>query len=71
MIIKENLIIKDRNFIRRYSDKNLKIRQIETDVLYDEAIDVENSNYTYEETDIPIEDEDEATIEDYEKEVKE
>lgn len=71
MIIKENLIIKDRNFIRRYSDKNLKIRQIETDVLYDEAIDVEDSNYTYEETDIPIEDEDEATIEDYEKEVKE
>lgn len=71
MIIKENLIIKDRNFIRRYSDKNLKIRQIETGVLYDEAIDVEDSNYTYEETDIPIEDEDEATIEDYEKEVKE
>lgn len=57
MIIKENLIIKDRNFIRQYSDKKIKIRQIETDVLYDEAIDVENSTYTYEETNIPVEEE--------------
>lgn len=40
-----------------YSDENFKIRQIETDVLYDEAIDVEDSNYTYEETNIPIEEE--------------
>ena len=55
MIIKENLIIKNKPFVKQYSDKNLKIRQIETDVLYDEAIDVENSTYTYEETDIPIE----------------
>ena len=57
MIIKENIIIKNRNFIRQYSDKKFKIRQIETDVLYDEAIDVENSTYTYEETNIPIEEE--------------
>jgi hypothetical protein len=57
MIIKENLIIKNKPFVKQYSDKNLKIRQIETDVLYDEAIDVENSTYTYEETNIPIEEE--------------
>ena len=45
------------NLYRTYSDENFKIRQIETDVLYDEAIDVEDSTYTYEETNIPIEEE--------------
>lgn len=45
------------NLYRTYSDENYKIRQIETDVLYDEAIDVEDSIYTYEETNIPIEEE--------------
>ena len=40
---------------RTYSDENFKIRQIQTDVLYDEAVDVEDSIYTYEETNIPIE----------------
>ena len=45
------------NLYKTYSDENFKIRQIETDVLYDEAIDVEDSNYTYEETNIPIEEE--------------
>lgn len=32
-----------------------KIRQDQTDILYDEAIDVENATYTYTETDIPAE----------------
>ena len=32
-----------------------KIRQDQTGVLYDEAIDVENTPYTYTETDIPAE----------------
>ena len=36
-----------------YSDAQLKIRQIETGVIYDTAIDV--LPYHYEETDIPIE----------------
>ena len=45
------------NLYRTYSDENYKIRQIETDVLYDEAIDVENAPYTYTETNIPIEEE--------------
>ena len=31
-----------------------KIRQDQTGILYDEAIDVENAPYTYIETDIPI-----------------
>ena len=40
---------------RTYSDEGFKIRQIETGVVYDEAIDVENAPYTYEETDEKIE----------------
>lgn len=40
---------------KTYSDENFKIRQIPTNEIYDEAIDVENNSYTYEETNIPIE----------------
>lgn len=36
---------------RTYSDTNHYIRQIETGAIYEEAVDVENANYTYEETD--------------------
>ena len=32
-----------------------KVRQDQTGILYDEAIDVENASYTYTETDIPAE----------------
>lgn len=41
--------------IKHYSDENLKIRQIETGIVYDDAVDVLPCNYTYEETDEPIE----------------
>lgn len=51
----------DEDMYRTYSDEGFKIRQIETDTLYDEAIDLESKNYTYEETDVPIEDEEEET----------
>ena len=40
---------------RIYSDQDLKIRQVETDIVYDEAIDVEGAPWTYEETDQAIE----------------
>lgn len=54
---------------RTYSDENKVIRQIETGVEYDEAIDVgdENGNirYTYEETDKDI------TVEEIEEEIEE
>lgn len=40
--------------ILHYSDQNMKIRQIETGKLYEDAIDVMPCPYTYEETDIPI-----------------
>ena len=43
------------NLYKTYSDKNLKIKKIGTDEIYDDAIDVENSNYEYEETNEEIE----------------
>ena len=45
-----------RLLIRTKSDRNMKIRQDQTGILYDEAIDVPD-HYTYTETDIPIESE--------------
>lgn len=40
-------------FVRTYSDKGMQIEQVETGILYDEAIDVMPCRYTYTETDIP------------------
>lgn len=40
---------------RTYSNENYKIKQNETGIIYDEAIDLETANYTYTETDILIE----------------
>lgn len=39
---------------RSYSDNGMQIQKVGTDELYEEAIDVENANYTYLETDIPV-----------------
>lgn len=43
------------NLYRSYSDKNVKIRKVGTDEVYDEAIDIESASYVYVETDKPIE----------------
>ncbi len=51
MILTENI----GNRIRHYSDKQVKMRQIETGKVYDDAIDIIPCKYTYEETDEPIE----------------
>ena len=45
------------NLYKHYSDQDLKIRKVGTDEVYDEAIDVEFAPYSYEETDMPIEQE--------------
>ena len=50
--------------IRHWSDNGMKIRQNETGVLYDDAVDIVPCRYTYTETDEPVEPEDEPTIED-------
>lgn len=41
------------NLYRTYSDRDVCIMQ-ETGIVYDEAIDVEDTEHTYTETDIPI-----------------
>ena len=49
--------------IRTYSDAGFQIRQDQTGIVYSEAIDVENSGYTYTETDIPQEQEEPGDME--------
>lgn len=57
MIVKEFYLKREDgvNLYRTYSDENYRIRQIETGAIYDEAIDVENATYTYEETEEKLE----------------
>ena len=57
MIVREFYRIREDGIrlFRTYSDESYKIRQIETGNIYYEAIDVEDKNYTYEETNEPIE----------------
>lgn len=43
------------NLYRTYSDSNYMIQKVGTDEVYEEAIDVETSNYEYEETDELVE----------------
>ena len=52
-MIKEQQVSED--CVRHYSDQNLKIRQIETNLLFNDAIDVIPCQFTYEETNEPIE----------------
>ena len=51
------------NLYRTYSDEKYRIRKIGTDEIYDEAIDIEGSDYRYEETDEKIEDDEEIVDE--------
>lgn len=43
------------NLYRTYSDKGYYIKQLPTEIVYGEAIDVEDVPYTYEETEQLIE----------------
>ena len=52
MIIKE---ITDKGLVKRYSDKGVYIRQVETGIEYASAVDVSEDKYTYEETEREIE----------------
>ena len=45
----------DNGLIRHYSTKGKKLLQVETGVIYDEAIDPADSNRIYTETDVSIE----------------
>lgn len=52
-IIKEFYVTREDgvDLYRTYSDEGYKIQKVGTDEIYDEAIDVADSEYTYEETD--------------------
>lgn len=52
MIIEE--LIDDGRRVWHYSDANLMIKQVETGIVYEDAIDVVPCKFTYEETDDPI-----------------
>ena len=52
MIVEEKL---DERLVKHYSDKGVKLKQVETGLVYDEAIDLIPCPYTYEETETPIE----------------
>lgn len=56
MIIKEFYLTREDgvNLYKTYSDQNFMIHKIGTEEIYDEAIDVENAPYIYEETDEKI-----------------
>lgn len=58
MIVRELYVEREDGvkLYRTYSDSGMKIRQDDTDYIYDEAIDVEGTAHTYTETDVPIED---------------
>lgn len=52
MIITE--LVDDNTRERRYSDKQVKLLQVETGNLYDDAVDVIPCKYTYKESKEPI-----------------
>lgn len=52
MIVEETL---NERLVKHYSDQGMKLKQVETGSLYDEAVDLIPCQYTYEETEIPIE----------------
>lgn len=58
-MLKSEIIERDDGvkLCKTYSDGNYKIKQFETGNIYDEAVDIENVLYTYEETDEKIDSE--------------
>ncbi len=50
------------NLYCRYSDKGVMLLQIETGIIYGDPVDVENAPYTYEETDILIDNNENSSI---------
>ena len=57
MIVREQIKINNKDFIKQYSDKQVQIQKVGTDELYVEAIDPIEYEREYVETDIPIDEE--------------
>ena len=47
--------ILSETLVRHYSDKGVKLKQVETGIVYDEAVDLIPCQYTYEETEEHVE----------------
>ena len=47
-------LLKNGTLIRHCSDNGVKLLQVETGIMYDEAIDIIPCKYTYEETNEPV-----------------
>lgn len=63
MIVTEYL--NNKTLIKHYSDKGMMLLQVETGIMYSDPVDVVPCRYTYTETDIPVEkEEQEFTAED-------
>lgn len=67
MIVEQNI---SETLVRHYSDEGFMIRQVETGVEYNEAVDIIPCQYTYEETDVLIEQEIDAELLDAAKAAK-
>lgn len=50
-----------KKLIRYYSDKGMKIIQIPSGLFFDDAVELEDSGRSYEESDTPIEDHQETS----------
>lgn len=55
MIVQEQVEIGTKTFLHTYSDAAVKIEQVETGRIYDDAMDVIPCQYSYVETEQPIE----------------
>ena len=69
MILTEYL--NDGTLIKHYSDKGVMLLQVETGMKYSDPVDVVPCRYTYEETDEPIDVEEEITGDEFLNMVKE
>lgn len=63
MVIKENIILNGKEFIKHYSNENFYIQKVGTQQIYSEAIDIPTANYEYVETDKKIEEQEDKEIE--------
>lgn len=54
MIIQEIITIDNNQLRHTYSSNNKYIKQVETDAIYDQAYDLLDREFTYEETDTVI-----------------
>ena len=63
MIVKENITINNKQFVKTYSDAEFYIKKKGTDEVYVEAIDLPTSKFEYVETEDKIKKPEEVDIE--------